>query len=235
VAAALLNASAAAMRSTVNLIEILSYALIVLIGLRLLWVKGRAFVDAARSLRRPAALSAAVTAPAEAQAAAKGCGHMHGPGHARAHDAAHGHAHCHAGNRQAQDSHACAWDHAHAPEPQELAGAGGWRRGFAAIVAVGLRPCSGAVLVLVFALAQGLFWAGVVSTFLMGLGTAATVAAIATLAVAAKGWARRFADRRSGQGMLAMRAVEVAAAAVLIAFGALLLTGYLASERMVGI
>jgi len=42
-----------------------------------------------------------------------------------------------------------------APPPSELAGPGGWRRGFGAILAVGIRPCSGAILVLVFALAQG--------------------------------------------------------------------------------
>ena len=98
-----------------------------------------------------------------------------------------------------------------------------------------LRPCSGAILVLVFALAQGLFWAGVASTFVMGLGTAVTVAIIATIAVGAKAWAKRFADSRSGYGMLAMRGIEAGAAVVIIAFGALLLTGYIVTERMVGI
>ena len=88
---------------------------------------------------------------------------------------------------------------------------------------------------LVFALAQGLFWAGVVATFVMGLGTAITVAAIATVAVGARAWAQRFAETRSGYGMLAMRGIEVAAAVVIIAFGALLLTGYIVSERMVAI
>ena len=77
---------------------------------------------------------------------------------------------------------------------EELAGPGGWQRGLSAIVAVGLRPCSGAILVLVFALAQGMFWAGVAATFVMGLGTAITVAAIATLAVGcALGWPGTFA------------------------------------------
>jgi nickel/cobalt exporter len=98
-----------------------------------------------------------------------------------------------------------------------------------------LRPCSGAILVLVFALAQGLFWAGVAATLVMGLGTAVTVALIATLAVGAKAWAKRFADSRSGYGMLAMRGIEAGAAVVIIAFGALLLTGYIVTERMVGI
>ena len=60
--------------------------------------------------------------------------------------------------------------------------------GFGAIFAVGIRPCSGAILVLVFALAQGLFWAGIAATFVMGLGTAITVATIAVIAVSAKTW-----------------------------------------------
>jgi ABC-type nickel/cobalt efflux system permease component RcnA len=101
-----------------------------------------------------------------------------------------------------------------------------------AIVAVGLRPCSGAILVLVFALAQGLFWAGVVSTFIMGLGTAITVAAIATLAVGARGLAQRFASARPGPGMLVLRGLEVAAALLVLVFGIALLFGYIASERM---
>ena len=104
-----------------------------------------------------------------------------------------------------------------------------------AIIAVGLRPCSGAILVLVFALAQGLFWAGVVATFVMGVGTAITVAIIAMIAVGARTWAKRFTDSGSGYGMLAMRGIEAGAALVIIAFGCLLLTGYIVTERMVGI
>ena len=102
-------------------------------------------------------------------------------------------------------------------------------------MAVGLRPCSGAIIVLVFALAQGLFWAGVAATFVMGLGTAITVAAIATVAVGARAWAQRFSETRSGYGMLVMRGIEVAASLIIIAFGALLLMGYMTSERLIGV
>ena len=84
----------------------------------------------------------------------------------------------------------------------ELTGRHWLRRGLSAIVAVGLRPCSGAIIVLVFALAQGLFWIGVASTFVMGLGTAITVATIATLAVGARGLAGRLAKAKPGAGML---------------------------------
>ena len=113
-----------------------------------------------------------------------------------------------------------------------LAGRGGWRRGIAAVFAVGLRPCSGAILVLVFALAQGLFWTGVAATLIMGLGTAVTVAAIATLAVGARGLASRLAASHGGTGLLAVRMLEFAAAALVLAFGLLLLAGYIVSERL---
>ena len=244
IAAGLLNATAATMNRAVNAIEIVSYSLIVLIGLRLLWVKGRAFIAALHSLHRPAAVGAAVTPVHhhhshhdEGQHGHHQAhhGHDHGHDHAREHhtldhDGGCGHAH----HRDHVD-HASAWGHAHALEPEELAGPGGWKRGLSAIVAVGLRPCSGAILVLVFALAQGLFWAGVVATLVMGVGTAITVAIIATIAVGARTWAKRFTDSRSGYGMLAMRGVEAGAALVIIAFGCLLLTGYIVTERMVGI
>jgi nickel/cobalt exporter len=231
IAAALLNATAATMGRAVNVIEILSYSLIILIGVRLLWVKGRAFLATLRTLHRPAAVGAAVT-PAHHDHAHHhhDAGHDHHDHDHHHHDGGHTHDHDHA-----HEDDASAWGHAHAPEPQELAGPGGWQRGLSAIVAVGLRPCSGAILVLVFALAQGLFWAGVAATFVMALGTAITVAAIATIAVGARAWAQRLADTRSGYGMLAMRGIEVGAAVVIIAFGGLLLTGYIVTERMVGI
>src|SRR5581483_8458630 len=138
----------------------------------------------------------------------------------------HGHHHHHG-----EDDDAGAWGHAHGPEPEELAGPGGWQRGLSAIVAVGLRPCSGAIIVLVFALAQGLFWAGVAATFVMGLGTAITVALIATLAVGFRTAARRIAASRSGYGMLALRGIELGAAVLVLCFGTLLLLGYMVAER----
>jgi nickel/cobalt exporter len=87
---------------------------------------------------------------------------------------------------------------------------------------------------LVFALAQGLFWAGIESTFMMALGTFITVATIATIAVGARGWAKRFAASRSGYGILAMRGIEVGAAVLITALGVLLLFGYVVNERMIG-
>jgi nickel/cobalt exporter len=54
VAAVLLGATAKAIGLTVHLVEIISYALVILIGLRLLYVKGRGFRIACRpGVRRP--------------------------------------------------------------------------------------------------------------------------------------------------------------------------------------
>jgi nickel/cobalt exporter len=227
IAAAVLNLTARRINTTVNAIETISYAMIVLIGLRLLWVKGRAFFVALHRVRQPALdQEVAVTPPCD-------CSHQHGHDHVHDHGphqhCDHGHSHPH---HDCDD--ASAWGHGHAPEPENLRGPGGWRRGLSAAVAVGLRPCSGAILVLVFALAQGLFWIGIGSTFLMALGTFFTVAAIATTAVWASGWAKHFADTRGGLGTLAIRAIEVGAALFVTAFGLLLLGGYMVNERMIG-
>jgi nickel/cobalt transporter (NicO) family protein len=238
IAAALLNATATAMKNVVNVIETACYSLIILIGLRLLWVKGRAFVGGFRNLHRPAPVGAAVTPADHPALDYHDHGHHHEdhdhPHHGHHHHDHEGHAHCDHAHCD-HENHASAWGHTHAPEPEELAGPGGWQRGLSAVVAVGARPCSGAIIVLVFAFAQGLFWAGVIATFVMGLGTAITVSAIATIAVGAKAWARRLAESRSGYGMLALRGIEVAAAVVIIGFGALLLGGYIVAERSVGI
>jgi ABC-type nickel/cobalt efflux system permease component RcnA len=231
IAAWIFNATMATMCKTERWIEIVSYALIALIGLRLVWVKGRAFLGAAWNLSRPLQPAGAAVTPHDHKHHSGHHDHKHDHHHHGHHHHDH-HGHDHGDHHHHGDEHASAWGHAHGPEPQDLAGPGGWRRGLAAIVAVGLRPCSGAILVLVFALAQGMLWAGVAATFVMALGTAITVAAIATIAVGARELAGRFATTQSGYGMLALRGLETAAALVILAFGSLLLIGYLASERL---
>jgi nickel/cobalt transporter (NicO) family protein len=238
IAVVLLGATAKLIGSTVNLIETASYVIIMLIGLRLLWVKGRGFYNAVRDLRAEHSggdasghLHCALCAPLpEVQAAAQRVSLQPAGG-----SAAPSEFHCHGDDHDhhhGDDLDVMPWGHAHGPEPAELAGPGGWRRGVSAVVAVGLRPCSGAIIVLVFALSQGLLWTGVASTFVMGLGTSITVGTIATLAIGAKATAKRFAGHRAGYAGLFIRGVEVAAAGLVLCFGVLLLTGYMATERM---
>jgi len=210
----LLNATAKTMCGAERAIEIASYALIAAFGARLVWTKGGSFMRALQANR-----------PEPALAIAAGAGHRHDPDHDHAHHHTHHHHHEH-GHRH--DEHS---GHSHGPDPSELAGPGGWRRGLAAIIAVGLRPCSGAILVLVFALAQGMFWAGVASTLVMGVGTAITVATIAVLAVSARDVAQRLGRASEGSGTLIMRGIEFGAAGLVLLLGAGLLFGYIVAER----
>jgi nickel/cobalt exporter len=231
----LLNATAKTMCGAERVIEIASYALIAAFGARLVWTKGGGFL---RALRPPQLVPAmAVAAPHHDHGQDLHHDHdHHHHDHSHAHASVthdHGHDHDHDDDGHAHDHvHDEHCGHSHGPDPSELTGPGGWRRGFAAIFAVGIRPCSGAILVLVFALAQGLFWAGVAATFVMGLGTAITVATIAVIAVSARGLAQRLSGASDGGGALIMRGVEFGAAALVLLFGVGLLLGYVAAERV---
>lgn len=100
--------------------------------------------------------------------------------------------------------------HVHAPEPAQLRGDWSWTRAVTLAFAVGLRPCTGALLVLIFSWSIGLFWAGVASTLAMGLGVFITIATIASLAVYMKAFALRYAaldNRMFGRAAKTLRVV----------------------------
>jgi nickel/cobalt exporter len=139
------------------------------------------------------------------------------PAHGRAHSHAHDHAHGHTCD------HACG--HSHLPSPQELDRMRKWRDMVGVVLAAGIRPCAGAIVVLVFALSQGLFAAGVAATFAMALGTALTTGLIAALAVFAKAVAVRLARGRGAHGARLIAGVELLAAAFVLVLGASLLAG----------
>jgi nickel/cobalt exporter len=121
---------------------------------------------------------------------------------------------------------------AHAIDPRRLEGPFDLKAAGAAILAVGLRPCTGAVILLVFALGQGLFGLGVLAVAAMSLGTGMTVAALATLAVGAKGLAVRLAARRTGLAIAIGHGAELAGAVLVFAFGAIFLAAALVSRSL---
>ena len=136
--------------------------------------------------------------------------------HDHHHDHHHGHAH-------AAGEVCSTCGHAHAPDPALLKGERfALREAWSAIIAVGLRPCSGALIVLSFALLNGLYLGGILSVLAMSIGTAITVSILATLAVTAKGAAMRFA----GGGSAALRvgnAIEILGALLVLVLGLVLL------------
>ncbi len=94
---------------------------------------------------------------------------------------------------------------------------------WSAIIAVGMRPCSGAILVMSFSILNGLYLAGGLSVLAMSLGTAITVSILAILAVTAKDFAVRLAGPRSRTAARISIAVEILAALFILVVGLLLL------------
>lgn len=141
--------------------------------------------------------------------------HAHGHKHEHGHDR-HGHDHAH--------DHACC-DHAHIPDPKQLEGAWSWRKALPIALAVGVRPCTGAILVLVFAVGQGLLWAGVIATFAMALGTAITVSTLAALAVGSRELAVRIGN--GGGGERVRLVAGIGGSALVMLMGVVLFVGSL--------
>lgn len=131
-----------------------------------------------------------------------------------------------AGRLAAGSAQACGPDCAHGRLDARAAAGETWRERAGIVLAAGSRPCAGAVLILVFALSQGLAWAGILAVFAMALGTALTTAALACLAVFAKGLALRLAGGRGQAGLRAVGALELLAGALVFVLGLAMLAGF---------
>ena len=93
-------------------------------------------------------------------------------------------AHRRSGHATHDHTHVCATcGHAHAPTAEEAADATGWRDVLAIVTVIAVRPCTGAIFLLILTHALGLLWAGIVGTFVMGIGTAAFTAVVAMASV----------------------------------------------------
>ena len=116
-------------------------------------------------------------------------------------------------------------------DPRTLAGPFSWRKMMAVVFSVGIRPCTGAILVLVFALTQGVFWAGVAATFAMALGTAITVAVLATLALGSRELALKLGGEGGKFGNAVWTICRLGGAALIFLFGATLFLASLGPAR----
>ena len=85
----------------------------------------------------------------------------------------------------------CGCGHTHAPTPQALAQANDWRSQLGILLSIGMRPCGGALLILILAKVMNHFWLGVLATLAMAAGTALTVAGLALVSQRARHLAQR--------------------------------------------
>jgi len=120
--------------------------------------------------------------------------------------------------------------HCIAPDPKILSGELSWRQGAATVLAAGSRPCSGAILVLVFSAALGGFRVGVWATLAMAAGTALTTAGLAAGAVLFKSGMTRLLGGQNRRAEIFGRAVEALAALAVLLLGLSLLAGLSAAN-----
>ena len=226
----LLRGTSVSMTDATWFLEVSSYVLVTAFGAWLLWKKAGVRLVSRLSGRPAHRLSAAVAhSHAHSHAGHHHHDHSHATAHAHAHDHhghnhhAHSHAHGHAHHAHGPGEVCETCGHSHAPDPALLSSDRfDWRTAWAAVASVGIRPCSGALIVLTFAFLNGLWVAGIASVLAMALGTAITVSALAIIAVTAKNWAVAIA----GDGRIGNRihvAVEIAGAAFVFLIGLTLL------------
>lgn len=195
-------------RNVAGVLESASYAMIGAMGLYLIWTALRAMLP----VRKPLPVARAQTGQLHhfdrfvPQTTSNGIDdHVHGPD--------------------------CGCGHVHVPEARDVRGDWSLAKAVSLAFAVGIRPCTGAILVLIFANGLGLYWAGVFSTLAMGVGTFITVSAIAALAVYSKKLATRFASKDARWLSWFGVALRLGGGGVIAALGTILFLGSLATTN----
>ncbi len=206
-----LNTTGMQVTAWANTLETASFALIALVGLYLL------VTQLLRLWRR-------MRGGAVSPFIAAHDGHVHDHDH---------HEHAHHGHHHAHDRHDHVHDEScgHIVDARELAGPFSWTKTLAVAFSVGIRPCTGAILVLVFALAQGLFWAGVAATFAMALGTAITVAVLAALALGSREFVLKLGGGNAAWAETVWSLCAIGGALIIFLFGATLFLASLGPAR----
>jgi nickel/cobalt transporter (NicO) family protein len=236
-----LNASGLQINAWSIQLESVSYALIALVGLYLLATQ---LFRLWRGWRAPAGpvsehQSSHGRADLEQHTHAHHAHDHHDHGHLHTHGHDHAHAHAHAHDHHHDQGHDDHHGHHHLPgeacnhivDARDIAGPFSWRKVAAVVLSVGIRPCSGAILVLVFAVTQGLFWAGVAATFAMALGTAITVAALATATLGSRELALKLGGTGGRWANAVWTGCTIGGSLVILLFGTLLFAASLGPTR----
>ncbi len=115
----------------------------------------------------------------------------------------------------------CGCGHAHLPTPQQMQGSVSLKTQLLVVVSMGLRPCSGAIMMLLFAKVIGVYGWGVLSAAVMALGTALTISAIGVLVQQARSVAQRLAQPRetAGRARLLIPLLTLTGSLILIVAG----------------
>lgn len=123
------------------------------------------------------------------------------------------------------DEH-CGCGHQHLPTDQQLQAGSDWRTQATIVLAMGLRPCSGAIMVLLFSKVIGVYLWGVLSALVMALGTSITVSLIGLLVFYSRAMAVKLSAKRTPAAWqtVAWSALALTGGLILLLAGVLLYT-----------
>ncbi|MFD2177203.1 nickel/cobalt transporter [Veronia pacifica] len=180
-----------------NDVALVSYALVILLGAMLIFSSIFRLTKLRQSLKRADSHSQVQSDQHASHRHAHGDHsqehHHHGHGDHQSHEH---HSHDHDGHEHhSHTSHAhshhdhgagCGCSHAHVAEENQSI----WQT-LVVIMSMGFRPCSGAIVVLIYAHLVGVYSYGVIATLMMGLGTGLSVSLIAIATLYARAWLER--------------------------------------------
>jgi ABC-type nickel/cobalt efflux system permease component RcnA len=152
----------------------------------------------------------------------RGHNHHHGPvsfGHGHDH---HDHGHHDCGHDHGHDDHHHGHDHGHhhhSPAPAH----GSFRR--ILTLAAGVAPCASAIIIMLFALANGAMLVGTIAVLSLSLGMGLTVSAIGVLSILARGLMKRFAGGETAAGERLERGLAIAGSVLVVGFAGALMLG----------
>lgn len=123
-----------------------------------------------------------------------------------------------------QHNESCGCGHQHVPDSAQLAAAVGWKTKSLVVLSMGMRPCSGAIMMLLFAKVIGVYAWGVLSAIAMAVGTALTVSGMALLVQISRVLALRLSRHRSAAGwqLIALNCLALTGGVLLLAAGIML-------------
>lgn len=123
-----------------------------------------------------------------------------------------------------QHSAHCGCGHQHLPDARQLAAAVGWKTKLMVVLSMGLRPCSGAIMMLLFSKVIGVYLWGVLSALVMAAGTALTVSAMALLVQVSRVLALRLSRNRPAAAwhQVALSCLALSGGILLVAIGVML-------------
>ncbi|KLV07222.1 membrane protein [Photobacterium aquae] len=123
----------------------------------------------------------------------------------------------------------CGCGHQHVADADAINRASTWREYIGIVASIGARPCTGAIMVLLFANMVELYWMGVVSAVVMAAGTALTTSIIAMMTLSGKHLVKRYLiiGSRSCKGRweIAGYSLQLLGGVLLVVIGLLLMSG----------